>query len=395
MRLISNFHDIEKGKLLSSFLKSKGIENQFEVVHVTDWGSSEYGSPSANIWVINEDDLQPALNWLAHFNEHPDDPVFKKVKKESNVVSLFSSEPAEEPPAVPAENSMDEEFPADRAAENQNLGFFTFYLFLLCCLIFISTELTPVTQYKTLTILNDYTPPARRYLFYDFPTPFQIVNHVVDTYGEQLKEGASIPPEAIALLSKASSLPYWHGYYDKIVAFFQGAKDPWKIEAPLFEKIKEGEYWRLFTPILLHGNFLHLFFNMIWLLILGKQIEQHIGGLRYLLFILIVAAISNTSQYLMSGFQFLGFSGVLCGMATFIWMRQKVAAWEGYQMQSTTFTFLMFFIIAMLALQLIIFAFTVFHKHPYPFIMANTAHIIGALAGLVLGRLNFFAQKDT
>ena len=45
-------------------------------------------------------------------------------------------------------------------------------------------------------------------------------------------------------------------------------------EIPLFEKIRQGELWRLFTPCILHRDFLHILFNMIWVWILVKQIEE-------------------------------------------------------------------------------------------------------------------------
>ena len=44
-----------------------------------------------------------------------------------------------------------------------------------------------------------------------------------------------------------------------------------------------------FFPILLHADIFHLFFNMLWLIVLGKQIEQRLKTGRYVLFILLIA----------------------------------------------------------------------------------------------------------
>ena len=106
-----------------------------------------------------------------------------------------------------------------------------------------------------------------------------------------------------------------------------------------FEKIRQGEVWRLFTPCLLHFDFLHILFNMAWLWILGKQIEERIHWKKLGLLILIVGIVSNTAQYLVSGPSFLGFSGIVVGMAGFIWMRQRNAPWEGYPLSRIVFCF--------------------------------------------------------
>lgn len=41
--------------------------------------------------------------------------------------------------------------------------------------------------------------------------------------------------------------------------------------------VAAGEWWRLFTPILLHATLLHIMFNMYALWILGPQIERGVG----------------------------------------------------------------------------------------------------------------------
>ncbi|HLF90392.1 MAG TPA: rhomboid family intramembrane serine protease, partial [Anaerolineales bacterium] len=46
--------------------------------------------------------------------------------------------------------------------------------------------------------------------------------------------------------------------------------------------IAQGQLWRLFTPILLHGGILHIAFNMYALRVLGPGLEHHYGHVRFL-----------------------------------------------------------------------------------------------------------------
>ena len=124
---------------------------------------------------------------------------------------------------------------------------------------------------------------------------------------------------------------------------------------------------------------------------LGKQIEQRIGFWRFSFFILFAAALSNTAQYLMSGPNFLGLSGVVMAMAGYIWMRQSIAAWEGYTIQKPTLYFLGFYVLVLVLLQIASF---VLERNGFKSIapnIANTAHIVGAIVGITLGRLNFLS----
>jgi GlpG protein len=132
---------------------------------------------------------------------------------------------------------------------------------------------------------------------------------------------------------------------------------------------------------------------MLWLVLLSKQMEERLRPLQYIGFILITGIFSNTCQYLMSGPNFVGFSGVLCAMVAFIWMRQKIAPWEGYPLQKSTITFLAFFVAAMLGIQIFAFYWDTQHISTIAPGIANTAHISGALIGAILGRLSLFSWK--
>ena len=102
---------------------------------------------------------------------------------------------------------------------------------------------------------------------------------------------------------------------------------------------------------------------------------------------------SNTIQYLMSGPFFIGYSGVVMGLAGFIWMRQRIAPWEGYPIQRVTLIFLAVFVLGMVALQSVSFFIQIFTNIPFVLAIANTGHISGAILGLLLGRSSFFRQR--
>jgi GlpG protein len=89
----------------------------------------------------------------------------------------------------------------------------------------------------------------------------------------------------------------------------------------LLQHLLAGEVWRLVTPVLLHGSLLHLGFNMLWLYSLGSQVETGRGTLRFLALVLAFSVVSNLTQYLWAGPNFLGMSGVVYGLFAYVWMQ--------------------------------------------------------------------------
>ena len=122
-------------------------------------------------------------------------------------------------------------------------------------------------------------------------------------------------------------------------------------------------------------------------------IEQRLGVFRYLVFSLIVGIVANIGQYLVSGPEFLGYSGIVMGMVGFIWTRQKMAPWEGYPLHPTVVRFIVIYVLVLLALELVSVGLDYFHVTELYANIANTAHIIGGVTGVLLARFPFFNRS--
>ncbi|WP_010582191.1 rhomboid family intramembrane serine protease [Schlesneria paludicola] len=106
--------------------------------------------------------------------------------------------------------------------------------------------------------------------------------------------------------------------------------------------INHGEVWRLITPIFLHFGPMHLIFNMIWTYQLGTQIEPKIGSFKFLLMVIVIAALSNAAQFWFHPRNlFGGMSGVVYGLFGYIWVRGKLEPESGLFLPQQTITFML------------------------------------------------------
>lgn len=84
--------------------------------------------------------------------------------------------------------------------------------------------------------------------------------------------------------------------------------------AKINQAILAGQYWRLITPVLLHGSFLHIAFNMYALFIIGSGLELYYGRVRYLLLYLVAGFAGNVFSFLFSPNPSLGASTAVFGL---------------------------------------------------------------------------------
>ncbi len=378
MRLIGSFGNKKNASKFSQFLLQKGINNECEI-------SGNDSEHSYAIWAYNEEYAEEATQWHKEFLANPDDPMFHDLKGNNKFIHAK---------AIISTTSKNSTHPGRHKKSNSPYGQITIGLLISCIMIFIWGDLiTPVNPetVENMPIAKIFSPIKKTFL-YDFPEAFEILEKIAIIYpGDKLQNPDALPPEGKYLFESFVTTPHWLGFYDLVLAKIHNTKKLKQYKNTLFEKIRQGELWRLFTPCLLHGDIFHLLFNMIWLMILGNQIESRINPGKFLIAIITIGVVSNTSQYLMGGPIFLGLSGVIIGMLTFIWSRQRYAPWEGYSMQRSTILFIGFFVFVMFSLQTFFFFGEVFGYAPFSSSIANTAHISGAIAGALLGRMNFFA----
>lgn len=365
MRAIVTLSDQKLARQFSSYLRSQSIENTCEITLNKATHQIE-----CTLWVHEEDKVAEAMQAWEEFQKDPESENFQAPAFEKPFVSAIKN------PKIILEEPK----------KNNPTIWVTPFFLALCIFLFAWNSLGNFNKkdpVETKQVLLAFTP-VEKALLIDFPRAL--------AHFESKPIDFTHPQALQKEVEKMKELPYFHGVYPELVNLFASHKE--KVgRGPILERVQKGEIWRLFTPSLMHRDILHLLFNILWLWFLGKQIENRILPLRFFIFILISAAFSNLAQYFMSGPLFLGFSGVITSMAGFIWVRKKIAPWEGYPLNTTTLLFIAFFILATLALQVASFFFQAFSSFSFHLQIANTGHIVGALVGMFLARLPFFSWR--
>ncbi len=162
--------------------------------------------------------------------------------------------------------------------------------------------------------------------------------------------------------------------------------DPMVPGTQFLPEVRKGEVWRLFTPIFIHFGPWHLIFNMLWLYQLGCMIEARKGSLYFAALVAVIALCSNVAQYYFGGrFSFHGItmfvgnlgalfggmSGVVYGLAGFVWIRGRLDRASGLFLDPQSVTILL--------------AWLVFCYTGYLGPVANTAHVVGLVVGMIWG----------
>ncbi len=181
-----------------------------------------------------------------------------------------------------------------------------------------------------------------------------------------------------AAVSLAVFLAFFLGLPQQYIGWFSFT--PFEVRAGQLYFLPMGDqYWRLITPIFLHFGWLHITFNSLWLWELGSKVERVSGSLNTFGLLLVIALVSNVSQYQFGGpGLFGGMSGVVYGLLGYSWVAPLIQpAWVIQPSRP-----IMLFMVGWLFLGL----FGVVESLGFGAI-ANAAHLGGLLVGALLGLL--------
>ena len=163
-----------------------------------------------------------------------------------------------------------------------------------------------------------------------------------------------------------------------LTAFLPALANPWV-------DISQGQIWRLITPVFLHFGIIHILFNALWFWYLGTIIEQNQGCLALLALILLIAAVSNSAQALVSGVQiFGGLSGVVYGLFAYCWLWGVLNRASAVCIPNALFVVIT---VLMLLSPLGLFDIIVGGE------VADTAHISGYISGILIALVASFASR--
>lgn len=158
--------------------------------------------------------------------------------------------------------------------------------------------------------------------------------------------------------------------------------DPEYASHTFLAQVRAGEFWRLFSPAFIHFGMLHLLFNMMWLYQLGCMIEARQGTLIFALLVAVTDVGPMIGQYLVLGPGYVGgMSGVVYGLAGYVWMRGKYDRASGLFLDRQNIQWLLIWLV-------VCYTGAVGN-------VANTAHLAGLIIGVVWGRVSawFAARK--
>ena len=260
MRRIGTLSEQSAAQKFHAFLERQGIENRIDGLFDTQTERFSY-----EVWVANEDRLQEAANAFAHFEGHPHDTRY----------------------TIPVQEILEGEKAEPQRIRAPVTSFFLF----LCVLIFGISYLQelPLRQ-EGLGPESILFTPIESACLIDLPPPIE----ELEKWFQEPHTG-NVEQEAIAKMKSLEGASWWQGVYEwDLLKAKTGSGD--QALGPLFIKVRQGEIWRLFTPALLHGGLLHILFNMIWLYVLGRPVEQRIGSFKILGMSLFLGVASNVCQ---------------------------------------------------------------------------------------------------
>ncbi len=121
---------------------------------------------------------------------------------------------------------------------------------------------------------------------------------------------------------------------------FMGVDLPFFYMGKINQFILQGQFWRFFTPMFLHGDILHIAFNMYALYIFGRNLEFQYGHFRFLMLYVVSAFAGNVASFVLTPNPSLGAStaifGLVAAQAVFVFRNKRFFGERGQSILMNT-----------------------------------------------------------
>ena len=348
MRKLLSYDNQQQATKLQALLTVNKIESRCQTA-AEQW----------DIWIIDEDQLESARRLANKLDENPDSEEFRTILQQAQTISDTAEKEMRSRQKQARQLQIQQQRNHTRPTKSISRS-----LIVLCCVLFGATLLVKPGPDNFIT--NTLGVAQSESIGLDFE----------QRVSKTLNQGGRSLPESIESVEET----FRNSYNTRWLA-----------------DIKRGQIWRLITPIFLHGSgasglggFLHIFFNMYWLYILGLVLEIRFGPRNYILLILVtglfsvlIPAISPTAGILhisgLKGAPVVGFSGVIYGFIGFGWIKTKLQPSLGTLIPP----FILIFMMIWLAI-----GFMPTDTNSFFGDISHLAHIAGLLAGVGYGYLH-------
>lgn len=123
---------------------------------------------------------------------------------------------------------------------------------------------------------------------------------------------------AVVAVLVAIHVGLWLGGQDwEVWSLYALSLIPLRFTEPGYPMIPGSQYWSLATYMLLHGSWMHLVFNCIWLLIFGTPVARYLGSGKFLLLALVSGVFGGLCSLALhwgQGTIIVGASGAVMGL---------------------------------------------------------------------------------
>ena len=118
----------------------------------------------------------------------------------------------------------------------------------------------------------------------------------------------------------------------------------------------------------------------MWWWQLGGSVERVLGKGALINLFLVTAIFSNLGQFIVTGPNFGGLSGVVYGLVGYVWWYGWLSPEKGLTISKPIIGFLLFWLV-------------LGYVDVLPVNMANTAHLLGLVSGCLLAAINILLMK--